>query len=318
MFRIGQHPPTEELNIFLNNGGLGDLVASLPAVLHAATQNTDVIVWAPSYAVEFTRTILPSNIKVMDFRDVEQRNKYSSAVQTLSATHSPMRMHLTDFASTMIVDKILDPHEKNYLKFPVNTVDLSKYELPEKFVVLTPGYTAPVREWLPNIVNDIAKFIISKEYSVVFLGTDKTLTVAKFDNGKSVEYKGHFDKGVDYTLGLNLVNKTSLNEACAIMSRAKVVVGLDNGLLHLAGCTDVPIIGGFTNVEPKHRMPYRNDVLGHNYSPIVPPASLECRFCQSNMSFVYEFDFKNCYYKDYKCTKLVDAQKYIAELDKLL
>lgn len=316
MFRSGQEAPKEALNIFLNNGGLGDCIAALPAVAHAAQQNTIITLFVPGYFVDFAKDVLP-NIQILGFNDIEKRDKQASAVQTISATHTPMRMSLIDFASTMIIDKQLDDNEKNYLKYPIGKNSISRFKLPEKYVVLTPGYTAPVREWLPEIVNKISEYIFSKGYIPVFLGTDKTLLVVNHGSS-SVTYKGRFNEAVDYSLGLNLVNQTNLSEATEIMARAKAVVGLDNGLLHLAGCTDVPIIGGFTTVDPKYRMPYRNDVLGWNFYPVVPDKTLECRFCQSSWSFVYEKDFKLCYYDDYKCTKELTADKYIEQLEKIL
>src|SRR5207245_757155 len=114
------------------------------------------------------------------------------------------------------------------------------------------------------------------------------------------------------------INKTNLLESREIINKAKTIVGLDNGLLHIAGTTNIPIIGGFTTVEPKYRMPYRNNVLGYNYYPVVPPESLVCRFCQSNWTFTYEQDFKVCYYKDYLCIKQLSADLYIKELEKIL
>lgn len=322
MFRSDFSPPVEPVNIFLNGGGVGDHIAAFPAVRAALKQNIDPTLWVPNFFHEFAVRMF-TGLKVMAFRDIELRDKMAAAVQTISSTHSPMRMHLVDYAASMIVDKQLDPEEKNYLKYPVGSLDTSKYNLPERFVVLTPGHTAPVREWSPEIVNSVAAYLIDKDITPVFLGSDQTLSVVSCGS-QSVTYKGNFNKKIDYSVGINLINKTSLSEAAEIMAKSLAVVGLDNGLLHLAGCTDAPIVGGFTTVDPKYRMPYRNDILGWNFYPVVPPESLGCRFCQSNWSFVYEHDFKLCYYKErgrdteIQCTKQVSADKYIDELRKLL
>lgn len=324
MFRGNDSDPKiEPLTVFFNCGGLGDSIAALPAVLQASRQNTDVLLWCPDYFVEFAKMILPTNIKVMPMSKAAQRDLTVSAVQNMSPVHSPMRTHLTDYNCTMIIDKMLEPHEKNYLKFPVEQVDISKYNLPEKFVVVTTGFTAEVREWKPEIINEVVDYIISKGYTPVFLGTSKTLYVAHLP-GNDVIYKAGFNSSVDYSKGLNLVNLTSLPEAAAICAKAKVVIGLDNGLLHVAGCTDVAIVGGFTTVDPLYRMPYRNNVLGWNYYPVVPPESLGCRFCQSNWSFVYDHNFTKCWYVENKsdeeiqCVKQTDASLYIKQLEKIV
>lgn len=322
MYRTGQSPPTEALNIFLNGGGVGDHVAALPSVLSASKQNVNITLFVPDFFIDFAKDMLP-NIQVLGFKDVEKRDKQASAVQTISAAHTPMRMHLVDYAATMITDKQLDEDEKNYLRYPVGKNSISRFNLPEKYVVLTPAYTAPVREWHPDIINEVSAYVVDKGYTPVYIGSDKTLLVAKHGS-QSVTYKGQFNETVNYSNGINLVNKTSLSEAAEIMAKARAVVGLDNGLLHVAGCTDVPIVGGFTSVDPKYRMPYRNNVMGLNFYPVVPDKSLECRFCQSNWSFVYEFDFKTCYYKEkgfddrIRCVTDLTADKYIEQLEKIL
>ena len=102
------------------------------------------------------------------------------------------------------------------------------------------------------------------------------------------------------------------------MGGAEVVVGLDNGLLHLAACTPVKIVAGYTTVKPAHRMPYRVGELGYKVWPVVPDLALKCRYCQSKAGFVYKFDFRSCYYGDYECTINLSADKYIKKIGEAL
>lgn len=50
-------------------------------------------------------------------------------------------------------------------------------------------------------------------------------------------------------------------------------VGSDSALLHVAGCTDTPIVGVFTCAKPEYRLPFRDACVG-----VVPPG-LDCLGC---------------------------------------
>lgn len=307
--------PKEEINVLLDDGGLGDCIARLPAVKYVMETHPHVQVrfWVPDYFVDFAKRSLPKDVITRSYTDA--KTKYNTHLPGRAFSvhiHTNLSTHMTDHAFSILCNKNVEPEVKNYLKPDTSDINLFKFHLPEKFVVITTGFTAEVREMRPDIINTIVSYIKSKGYEVVFLGKEETF------NGVKHIIKGTFKAEIDFTQGLNLINKTNLLESHAVISKAKTIVGLDNGLLHVAGCTDIPIVGGYTTVEPKYRMPYRNNVLGWNYYPVVPPESLNCRFCQSNWTFTYEHDFKTCYYKDYECTKQLSANRYIEQLEKIL
>jgi len=205
------------------------------------------------------------------------------------------------------------PEERNYPRFDnekLNKVNLKRFNLPEKYLVLPTMFTAPVRKLRADIINDIIKWGNEKGYTPVLLGK------------KDIEEKGnkgsYFAKAQDEineNQTLDLREKTSLLEAGKIISESAAIVGLDNGLLHMAACSDVPIIMGFTSLDPMHRMPIRHNTLGWNVWPVVPPESLSCRFCQSRMHFVFNHDFRKCFYDDYQCVQLLRSQQFIDALE---
>jgi heptosyltransferase-3 len=64
----------------------------------------------------------------------------------------------------------------------------------------------------------------------------------------------------------------------AVIAACAAFVGSDSGLLHVAGATDVPIVGVFTSASPALRLPWRGGELGRNCIAVTPPG-LSCVGC---------------------------------------
>jgi ADP-heptose:LPS heptosyltransferase len=60
-----------------------------------------------------------------------------------------------------------------------------------------------------------------------------------------------------------------------LIASAKCFVGMDSGLLHIAGATSTPIVGLFTCADPAYRMPLRENVR----DTVLLPAGLGCLGC---------------------------------------
>jgi ADP-heptose:LPS heptosyltransferase len=159
----------------------------------------------------------------------------------------------------------------------------------------------------------VTKHLIERGIAPIFLGKHELTETYKASASDGVKTKGVID----------LREKTSLREAACIMAKARFVLGMDGGLLHLAACSKVPVVFVFTTVHPDFRVPKRQE--NSKTTVVVPPESLHCRFCNSGnprtlkaMTYVVGHDFKNCLYKDNLCTKLIDVKTLIPIMDKLL
>lgn len=303
------------MNIMCDNGGLGDGVARLPAVKYVADHHKHIQqhLWIHTYMIEFAKNCLcDTNVIVRGLND----KKFKPRITRLFGKHlyNNMASHLTSHAFHVLVNKDVEDEHKNYLKPDLSKVNLIKFNLPKNFVVMTTGFTAPAREMYGSYINEICHYIREKGYEIVFLGQKYTPT------GVTHVIEGSFSNEIDYSIGLNLIDKTNLLEATKIISQAKFLIGLDNGLGHLCGTTDTPLIMGYSSVEAKYRLPYRHDTLGWKCYPVVPPESLKCRFCQSNWTFTHNHDFKTCYYgsEDYQCLKQMKPELYIEQIKKCL
>lgn len=293
----------------------GDLIAHLPAVKYVLDNHPHIFInmWTHDYGVELCQKAFSGyeniSIKGMSRQKEEYNDKlltrtpYGHSVSNLSS-------HMVDHGFYTIAHRTVENKYKNYIQ--LDPIDISKFNLPEKYIVITTGFTSQAREWLPEHVNKVSEYIINKGYTPVYLG--KGYTPAYLHVGITGIFKA------DYSNGINLIDKTDLFEAHAIMANSAAVMGLDNGLIHLAAMSKAKIVAGFTTVDPLHRLPYRDDVMGKDCFVVYPTKEeLGCIGCQSNMNFPpLNHDFKNCFYKDYKCLSLMTADKWIEQLEKAL
>lgn len=318
------NPQTKTINITLLNGGVGDHMASFVAIDYILRKYPWItpLIWMPDLLVDLAKNLLPDHTQINSFTSM--RGRYTPERPTKSTTWdghtSPMKIHSLDYAFLKLCDESPPIEEKNYLKIRSEFIDVSKFSLPKNFIVITCGFTVDVREFKPKFVNEIVQYIKSKDIVPVFLGNSRGKT------GLTHEITANFAQDIDFSQGLNFINQTTLSEAAAIMNLAKAVVGIDNGLLHVAGCTDTAIVGGFTTVSPQIRMPVRRNILGWNYFPVVPDNDLHCKFCQQDTNFIYGHNYVNCLYKNkpgyqYRvnlCTTQMNSEKFIVHLEKIL
>jgi lipopolysaccharide heptosyltransferase II len=76
----------------------------------------------------------------------------------------------------------------------------------------------------------------------------------------------------------NLVGRTSLREAIGIIERAKLAVGPDTGLMHIAAAVGTPVISLWGATRPQRTGPYGNsDLVIQGRAPCVPCNRKRCR-----------------------------------------
>lgn len=317
MYRDNSNIAQRHFNLTLHMGGIGDFIAQLPAIQYVLDNFPENFyhLWVHDYAKSlceyffkkyknvFIKGMSESKKKYKD--DYPARSPYAHKISNLSS-------HMTEHAFMTLVGRTVDDNNlKNYLV--LESIDVSSFNLPEKHVVVTTGFTSKSREWRGRSVNETVDYIISRGYTPVFLG--KSYTQAYFDTGITGNFKA------DYTKGINLIDKTDLFQAASIMNGAACTVGLDNGLLHLCALNpETKIVYGFSTVLSEHRLPFRNGIKGYKCYVVTPSEKeLECVACQSKMNFApTTHSFTDCFYKDFKCLDLLTSDKWIEQLEKIL
>lgn len=313
-----------KVNFWLTKGGMGDTLARLPAIKYALDHTAHLeqaIVWVQDYMVEFCQFLFASYDTRAVFKGYSQKAELDNTIpgmMTDSDHHTTLKTHITDHAFHTLLDfQPTNIDARNYLKFDVAEyerkvgVDVcDRYNL-NNYVVICTGFTSATREWLPQYINQVSAWLKEQGIQPVFLGKSQSF----FDTGAAVDAK--FREEIDFAGGVNLLDKTDVFEAATIMSKARAVVGVDNGLLHLAATTDVWIIGGFTSVHPVYRLPYREHKLGYKFVAIGAD-KLECGYCQTQLHLLFNFNFRGCLYGDYKCTEEMSGERFIKQLKAVL
>lgn len=316
MNRFDFIPKPKTINIVFMHGGVGDHVASLVAVDYIIKNYTWLkpLIWVPDFLLDFAKHVLPENTRIYNYSSMQREYNQNRPTKTTAwdGNTSPMKIHCLDYAFLKLCDENPSLEHKNYLSIRSEEIDTSKFPIPDKYIVITTGYTAKVREFPANHINDIVKYSKAKGYEVVFLGQTQTKT------GAQHVIQGTFDEEINLSASVNLIDKTSLLQAAKIMHYSRATLGVDNGLLHIAGCTNATIIAGYTTVSPELRLPVRNDILGWDCFTVTPDVDLSCKFCQVKTNFLYDHDYKNCIYKDNLCTTHMTANKFINHLERVL
>lgn len=303
-----------------NHGGMGDQVTRLPAMdwIMKTTPWLIAKTWWPDYFAEFAKRSLlgrgyDERIHIGSFTELDQFRKIlTKPVPGYSFhpyLHTNLRTHLVNYAFHTWAD--VDPSIAmcEYLAAKLTDVDVSRLELPKSYAVVATAFTAPSRQIAPDTVSGICDYLSSCGITPVFLGREES------KSGPQSNLYGMTNPNVDFSKGLDLREQTTLEETAKILQGAKVVIGTDNGLSHLAAATgDVPIVSGYTIVPAVLRMPIRRGQLGYNVWPIE--AGCKCK--QTDMGFVLKHQFNFCFQKTYECVQELTAEVYIEAIEDAL
>jgi len=332
--RDGWSPPPVHLSVISQNGGLGDMLARLPALKYLAEQHqhvTKIVTYWPDYFVSLAQFMTPTNLKLVHKPISEAPYLMPKPyIDFTSDRLSTLHLNLVDHAYLMLMDQLPPTAmDKHYLRAPFvmdNTLDMPDVlELKQEIIVFTTDFTSHSRSWPAFHINSLAKKVKDAGFQPVLLGKPGELfggAVASYSSGLKTE------------LFMDLRGRTSLIEALGIIQRAKAVVGVDNGLLHLAACTDTPIVFGLTTLKPEHRVPTRPMPIYLPRKRLLPypkdlhthfrvyglthvlEAQVPCNGCQSR-GFAINVDWRDCLFDDYSCTLTLTADRFYEKLVRL-
>jgi hypothetical protein len=303
----------KRVNFILAHGAVGDYCAWQAALVWVAETQPHVAgtIFAPSYFIEIPQNLFKKfqHWKVRDIRTLTDKDLESPTLSpNPSSPPSPTGASLIDLGfiyftnTTKTADKKLPPLDLTGIKNPAPT------DIP--YAVMTPGATSHLRQMPPKVFNEIRSHLLKRGIMPVFLGREEMTT----------KHRAAFHR--DYELvGINLVNKTTLLEAAKVIDESVLIVGLDNGLLHLAAMTRAPIIFGHNIIDPVYRIPRRDGRFPLSQPDgiynVLPSKSIECAFCHSNRRFHFE-EPNTCFTKKLQCLTEMTSLPYIEKIDEVL
>jgi ADP-heptose:LPS heptosyltransferase len=141
-------------------------------------------------------------------------------------------------------------------------------DLPKKYVLIHSVQNWNSRTWSLNNWKFLTKLLNEKGIAVISVGKNSSET-----GGSNVD-KPVFDFEIEN--GLNLVNKTSLDDTWYLIQNSLCFVTMDSGLLHLAGTTDAEIIQLGSSINPEFRSPFRHGSQEYKYHYVRGGCGLNC------------------------------------------
>jgi len=290
------------------NGGMGDYICWIPAIewLMSETPWIRGTLVIPKYFRELAEYwITNPEWKFIDYKETFNNETFNNMAfrgpielprESLNATGA----HLLTCGWVYFTNREKAP--EGWDRYPrFKPEDLAKVELPAeaknlgRYAVVTIGQTTNSRKSPPGAWNPVIEHLRDRGLTPVFLGR------SVMETGNANNIRTQFGAETRIDLGVNLLDKTSLIQAAAIMQGAEMVIGHDNGLLHLAGCTETPIIFGYNIASPEHRRPRRTK--GEIYDVFLTESELACTFCQSYNNFLIGQNYRECFYGDLVCMK---------------
>jgi ADP-heptose:LPS heptosyltransferase len=272
--------PKAHISVLSDHGGMGDQILRIPAIRTCLEQHPHVSldVYWQDYFVDLAKYLYSHERLTHKKLSVGKANPPAKPVVDFNPERvSPLSLHLTDQAFLILMDRLpKEPREAALLQAPAYHTDKTPNE---PYVVITATATAAAREWPAIHVNELARRIRNLGYLPVLLGDT---SVIKAGDGV---IKGTLSPQIDRSLFHDLVDKTTLFEALGVMQNAECIMGVDNGLLHLAHCTDRPVVMGFTSVEARLRLPTRPKGQTVAIEGETPDYGIQSKFFAVNMDF---------------------------------
>ncbi len=219
----------------LRLGGLGDLVASFNhfAYIRKLHPDAHITLMTPPLYVEFMQhcpyfdNIITDNVpKSSDIIAMAKVNRKIAAGKydaIYNFQHKGRRgFRYLFLVGSKIINELNVPKDFSTNKNWLRKTDISKFQLPESYVVIVPGCTIkqPEKRWVAENYGKLCVEITKRGFTPVIVGT-------KLEKEAAQEILRHCSTAID------LLDKTNILELMAVTDKAKCVIGNDTGAIHM-------------------------------------------------------------------------------------
>jgi len=166
-------------------------------------------------------------------------------------------------------------------------------ELDHPYICLAPGAGFFTKRWPEEKFDNLVKLIQqNNEFQIIVLGDDKDK-----EAGLSLKKQRNI---------IDSSGKLSLLETAYIISKGKMIVSNDSGLMHMATSVNKPVLAIFgSTVKELGFFPYRAK------SKVIENSDLSCRPCS-------HIGRKSCPKKHFRCMDEITPERVYTELGQLL
>lgn len=283
-------------NFTLTQGGMGDYICWMIAFQWIAKNAPWIAgrIFAPGYFIEFARYFFDDNPnwKVYLIDDFAKYAEQGSLIRGPNDQNpqfiNAVGASLVDIGFAYFANLSPAPTGICYPKLELDDSYLPRqfHGIKGKYAVFTPGGTTFARIIRGRHLNPLVADAVRRGLTPVFLGKHHLADI----------HCSYYDDDIDFSQGIDLREKTDLLEAAAIMKHAAYTIGLDNGLLHLACCTDASVVFAYNIAHPSQRRPIRHSGILEEI--ILTKEDLACIHCQTNVKLLCYHNFRNCIYED--------------------
>lgn len=237
-----------------NEGGMGDFLNYSAAIvwLDKNCPWIDGRLYSPAYLVPMLKEILAG---AKHWRVFESENFHKTMEPGTALVCPGMRKNGEPVATQYVTCLGSHPFDLGFayyaglnppplgavlpvLDFLASSLQPKIKRLIGQYAVITTGATGYSRVVLGRHLKPVLEHLKSKSITPVFLGKRDLL-----NNGVT---STRYAEDIDFEMGLDMRDQTSVKDAAAIMQHALFTLGLDNGLLHLAALMkDSKIIFGY-------------------------------------------------------------------------
>ena len=132
------------------------------------------------------------------------------------------------------------------LKLPENIAQ--KFNLPAQYVVISPCSSKAEKDWVLERYAEVATRLNAQGHNVVLCGSPAP---------REMEICQKITALCPFEV-INLCGKTRLDELCAVIKNANLVIAPDSGPAHIATMVGTPVIGLYAYHNPWRTGPYHN------------------------------------------------------------
>jgi ADP-heptose:LPS heptosyltransferase len=150
--------------------------------------------------------------------------------------------------------------------------DASRIDLPAEFVVISPAASRrrQIKTWDPKKFAELILLLKHHfDLTSVIVGSSQDQAYNRIISDSLRE-----KATVNDATTIDLTGNTNLRSLCSIIRKARLFVGIDSGIMHLASSIDIPVVGLFGPTDPQYVGPQ------NKRSIIVRKEDMDCVPCQ--------------------------------------